>query len=70
MVPADEHVGHVVVQVLVWITHVAAVQEQRMVEQRAVAVLGLGQLVAKYATIATWYWLIFESVAISAGSSP
>ena len=44
---ADQHVRHVVVQVLVGVAHVAAVENQRMIEQRAVAVLGLRQLVDK-----------------------
>src|SRR5579885_1155037 len=42
---ADQDVRNVVVQVLVGVSHVGAVEHQRMVEQRPVAVRSLGQLV-------------------------
>jgi hypothetical protein len=37
--PADRHVRDVVVHVLVGVPHVAAVEHQRLIQQRAVAVL-------------------------------
>ena len=35
---ADQHVRHVVVQVLVRVAHVRAVEHERVIEQRAVAI--------------------------------
>ena len=45
VVAADQDVRHVVVHVLVRVAHVAAVQQQRMIEQRAVAIVGVSQFV-------------------------
>ena len=36
---------HIVVDVLIGVPHIAAIEHQRMIEQRAVAVRGLGQVV-------------------------
>jgi hypothetical protein len=58
---ADQHVRHVVVHVLIRVAHVAAVQHQRLIEQRAVAVLRLASCSTRCASILTWYWLILES---------
>ena len=41
---ADQHMRHVVMDVLIGVPHVAAVENQRMIEQRAVAVRGLGKV--------------------------
>ena len=46
---ADQDVRHVVVLVLVRVAHVGAVQNQRVIQQRAVAVRNRPQLLAKYA---------------------
>ena len=35
---ADQHVRHVVMQMLVRIAHVAAVEDQRVIEQGAIAI--------------------------------
>src|SRR5262249_3793469 len=43
--PSDEHVRDVVVHVLVRVAHVAAVEHERMIEQRAVAVLCLRETI-------------------------
>ena len=42
---ADQNVRHVVMQVLVRIAHVGAVEDQRMIQQRAVAIRSVLQLV-------------------------
>jgi hypothetical protein len=42
--PADDHVRHVVVHVLVRVTHVAAEQHQRAIEERSVALLLLREI--------------------------
>src|SRR5690606_34877349 len=47
VVPAEDHVRNVVMQVLIRVAHVAAVQDQRMIEQRAVALLRARELVRK-----------------------
>ena len=45
--PAHQDVGDVVVQVLVGVAHVGAVENQSVIQQRAVAVLGLLHLIGQ-----------------------
>ena len=42
---ADQSMRHVIVQMLVRVSHVTAVENERMIQQRAVAIVGLLQLV-------------------------
>ena len=43
----NQQVRHIVVQVLVRVAHVAAVKDERMIQQRAIAVRSILQLVDK-----------------------
>jgi len=45
VVATEQDMRHIIVQMLVRITHVAAVQHQRVIQQAAVAVIGVLQLV-------------------------
>ena len=41
---AYQHVRHVIMNVLIGITHVAAIENQRLIKQRPSTVAGTGQL--------------------------
>jgi len=55
---ADEDVGHVVVLVLIRVAHVGAVEHERMIQDRPVAILGFLELEAHQADRATVEQLI------------
>ena len=67
---AGDHDREIDVIVNVGIAHAAAVQKQRMVEQRSVAVRRGFQLSRKYANSDTWNALILATFSIFSGLPP